>query len=583
MKKIKYILLAVCCALFMLKACDLDPGVELLTSLQEEDVATQYVYQRQRATSMYLDLPSGFMEIDGAMMASATDEAEHTIQSSNIHLFNQGSWNAFNNPDDAWAGLFRAIRNVNLFLRDSDNVDLEMYRLNPRADYQLIYAERKANLKNWKNEALFLRAYYYFELIKRYGGVPIIEEILVPGDDYLKYNRNTLEECIAYIIAGCDSAVANLPIAQTDGELGRASGAAALALKAKVLLYAASELWNDPSWAAGYTKPELISLPPGNRMERWQAAADAAKEVIDLGSAVVRIHPIYQDIFLAPESFRNREHIFVRRHGASNQFERTNYSVGFDFGNSGTTPSQNLVDAYDVKVSNSVAEPFDWNNPDHASDPYASTGPTARDPRLFYNIIVNNSEFKGRNMQIWEGGIDGKGTVQSTRTGYYLKKFVDPNLNLTLNNTSVKAWSLIRLADIYLMYAEALNEYAPGHADIARYVNFVRQRPPSVRMPRIPTGLDQDEVREFIRRERRVELAFEGHRFWDVRRWMIAPEVLGVPLRGIEITRESADPPEFKYNLITMEERVFEPRMYFYPIPQKELLLMPNWIQNPMW
>ncbi len=580
MKKNNYILAAFS-ALVIMTSCDLDPGVELLTSLQEEDVATRYDYQMRRLTSLYLGLPSGYMEIDGAMLASATDEAEHTIQNSNVQRFNQGSWNAVSNPDDAWSGLFNSVRNANLFLRDIDKVDLDMYRLNPRTDMQLIYQERIEEMERWKREARFLRAFYYFELIKRYGGVPLFEDVFAPGDDYGGINRNTLKECIEYIVSELDSVAPGLPVEYPAGDLGRASRGAALALKAKVLLYAASDLWNDPSWAGGYAEPELISLPPGDRMARWEAAADAARDVIDMGHH--RLHPVYPALFLAPESFRNREHILVRRHGASNQFERMNYSVGFDFGNSGTTPSQNLVDAHQVVVDPVTAVDFDWNNTNHAANPYADSGPTARDPRLFHNIVVNNSVFRGRNMEIWEGGIDGPPTAQSTRTGYYLKKFVDPDLNLHLNTTSVKAWPLIRLADVFLMYAEALNEYSPGHADIARYVNFVRQRMPSVRMPRIPDGLSQDEVREFIRRERRIELAFEGHRFWDVRRWMIAPETLGAPLRGMEITRTSADPPAFDYSTRIVEERVFEPRMYFYPIPQSELMLMPEWMQNPMW
>ena len=569
-------------ALLIITSCDLDPGVELLTQLQEEEMVTQYEYQRQRATSLYMGLPSGYMDIGGAMLASATDEAEHTIQNSSIQIFNEGSWNALQNPDNVWSGLYSSIRNVNLFLRDIDKINLDMYRLNPRLDAQLIYEERMAEIERWKYEARFLRAFYYFELIKRYGGVPIIENVLSPGDDYLGKPRNTLEECIDFVISDLDSAASVLPVEYSSGDLGRATKGASLALKAKVLLYAASDLWNDPSWAGGYPEPELISLPAGDRMERWKDAADAAKEVIDLGN-VYRIHPIYSDLFLAPENFRNREHILVRRHGPSNDFERMNYSVGFDFGNSGTTPSQNLVDAHDVIVSPLVAEPFDWNNPAHAANPYARTGPTARDPRLFYNIIINNSEFRGRNMEIWTGGRDGQPAAQATRTGYYLRKFVDPGLNLHINATSVKAWPIIRLADIFLMYAEALNEYSPGHADIERYVNNVRTRMPSVRMPRIPSGLNQDEVREFIRRERRVELAFEGHRFWDVRRWMIAPETLGAPLRGMEITLNPASPLAFDYSPFTVEERVFEPKMYFYPIPQSELLLMPEWIQNPMW
>ena len=196
------------------------------------------------------------------------------------------------------------------------------------------------------------------------------------------------------------------------------------------------------------------------------------------------------------------------------------------------------------------------------------------------NIITNNSVYKGRNVEIWEGGRDGKPIPLATRTGYYLKKYLDENINLLTNTVSVHSWSLIRLADVYLWYAEALNEYNPGHPDIKTYVDLVRQRP-GVNMPALPAGLTQSETRDAIRHERFVELAFEGHRFWDVRRWMQATTVFNSPLKGVEITQSA--PGTFDYSLIDVENRVFEPKMYFYPIPQQELLKMPEWKQNPLW
>ena len=190
-------------------------------------------------------------------------------------------------------------------------------------------------------------------------------------------------------------------------------------------------------------------------------------------------------------------------------------------GHSGNTPSGNLVDAYEVKVDDNTAVPFSWSDPDMASNPYATSGATARDPRLFANVIVNNSTYKNRTVELWTGGLDGAGKALASRTGYYLKKYVDENLNLLLGNTSVHTWDLIRLADVYLWYAEALNEYSPGNTDIATYVNLIRQRP-GVDMPPVSSGLSQDQMRQVIRHEREVELAFEGHRIWDLRRWMTA-------------------------------------------------------------
>ena len=547
---------------------------DISTAIDEELVNSVYSYSRSRLNALYTSLPSGFFEIDGAMMASASDEAEHTYQNSTVHFYNIGSWNPFVNPGDTWTTFFTAIRNVNLFLANVDDINLDMYRLDPRESQQLIYQQRLEEIEQWKYQARFLRAFYYFELIKRYGGVPLIENALEWGDDITNVKRNSLSECVKYIVDECDAAASKLYVVQPSAELGRATKGAALALKAKVLLYAASDLWNMPGWTGSYPDTELISLPAGDRSERWKAAADAAKTVIDLPGTGYALSNDYRNMFVRGDSYQNPEHIFVRRGGTSNSFEVANYPIGFDKGQSGTTPSQNLVDAYEV-IEGNTAVPFNWNNPAHTASPYSN-----RDPRLNMNIITNNSVYKGRNVEIWEGGRDGKPIPLATRTGYYLKKYLDENINLLTNTVSVHSWSLIRLADVYLWYAEALNEYNPSHPDIKTYVNRIRQRQ-GVNMPALPSGLTQEQMRSTIRHERFVELAFEGHRFWDARRWMIAPTVFNSPLNGVEIARTQSG--SFNYSKIKVEERSFQPKMYFYPIPQQELLKMPEWKQNPLW
>jgi hypothetical protein len=352
--------------------------------------------------------------------------------------------------------------------------------------------------------------------------------------------------------------------------LGRATKGAALALKSKTLLYAASDLFNDPSWTSGFDQPDLISLT-GDRNERWKAAADAAKAVIDLSEAGYSLHNNYRALFLG---FNFSEIIFSRRNESSNDFEKANYPVGYDLGNGGTTPSQNLIDAYEV-IEDGEAVPFNWNNPDHVNSPYSN-----RDPRLGMSVIWNNSNFKGRAVEIWDGGLDGPGIVNASRTGYYLKKYVTENLNLLQGNKSVKSWHIFRLADVYLMYAEALNEYDPGNGDIATYVNLVRQRS-GVNMPEISGGLSQSEMREKIRHERRVELAFEDQRRWDLRRWMEAAPALSAPLRGVDVDRVGED--QFAYSPMIVENRVFSNNMYLYPIPQGEILISNGIKQNPGW
>ena len=531
---------------------------------------------------VYAELREGFLEVDGAMLASATDEAEHTSEFSSVQNFNNGSWNAINNPNNVWGGFFTGIRKANVFLVSSDSVNLDQFRLDPSPSQQLVYTTRLAEIQRWKYEARFLRAMFYFELVKRYGGVPIITTPLSEAD-IPSLKRNTLEDCIKFITSECDSAANNLPVTYpVAADFGRATKGAAMALKARTLLYAASELFNNPSWAAGYQQPLLISLPAGDRAARWKAAADAAKAVIDLPGTGYALFNNYSTLF---RSFNNTEIIFTRRNGASNTFEIANLPVGFG-GRSGTTPSQDHVDAYEVKTSATTSEKFNWNNPAHAANPYATTGATARDPRLFTTVLVNNASFSIPGVvrspsvaEIYPGGRDGQPIPNATKTGYYLRKYVNETLNRATGQTAAHSWIYFRIAEMYLNYAEALNEYSPGHADIK--INYDRVRTRSgVAMPPLPAGLSQAEVRERIRNERRVEFAFEDHRAWDVRRWMIAPQTLGAPLRGVNVTQTGTT---FTYAPFVVEQRVFDPKMYMYPIPQGEVNIVTGLAQNPMW
>lgn len=575
--------------LLCLAACEkLDR--EIITDLNKDQIETIYANVGSLLNGVYAELPEGFSAIDGAMAASATDEAEHAIETSTVQSFNNGSWNAINNPNGVWGAHYRAIRKANIFLVSTDKINLDQVKLDPSPSQQLVYQTRLADIKRWKYEARFLRAFFYFELIKRYGGVPLLTEALTV-DDIASMKRNTLQECVQFISDECDSSAANLPANYTADlmntntnatNLGRVTKGAALALKARLLLYAASDLFNNPSWAGGFPEPLLISLPSGNRALRWQAAANAAKAVIDLPGTGYAMFNNYSTLF---RSFNNSEIIFTRRNAASNSFEIANFPIGFDRGQSGTGPSQDLVDAYEIKANATTSIKFDWSNPAHAATPYATTGPLARDPRLAMSIVVNNANFSTvsgvtRPVEIFTGGRDGKPTVNATKTGYYLRKYVNETLNLTTSQTAVHSWIYFRLPEMYLSYAEALNEYSPGHADIKVNYDRVRNRP-GVLMPPLPAGLSQAEVREKIRNERRVEFAFEDHRAWDVRRWMIASPALGSPLRGVNVNKTGAT--TFTYVPFVVENRVFQPKMYLYPIPQGDLNISSGLIQNPLW
>lgn len=560
-------LLGVALLLSLFAGCEdyLDPQV--ITYESYEQVTSSYNYTRQRLASVYSELQPGFTRIDGAMLASASDEAEHTLETSAIHQFNVGSWNAYSNPDDVWAQYYRGIYKANQFLVSADSVNLDVYKYD--SEQQEVYQNYLDEIKRWKYEARFLRALFYFELIKRYGGVPIITSAGSIDQDFSQVQRNTLEECIRFVHDECDSCANVLPARAALEDQGRATSGAALALKSRMMLYAASDLFNNPSWASGYSNAELISLS-GDRMARWQAAANAAKAVINLSAARYALSDEYGELY-GSDNFRDREIIFCDRAGNSNDFEIANFPIGFKLGNSGTTPSQNLVDAYEDITGLPITDPESVYDPE---DPYSN-----RDPRLKATILTNNSMFYNRPVECFDGGLDGPPIARATKTGYYLNKYVNQGLDLETGQTSVHSWILFRLAEIYLNYAEALNEYSPGNPDISAYVNEVRDR---AGMPGLPAGLSQGEMRDRIRHERRIELAFEEHRIWDLRRWMIAPEVLSAPLEGMQITYNPAD-TTYSYQKVMVENRVFKPEMYLYPIPQSEIAIATGLMQNPQW
>ena len=555
----------------VLSACSdyLDPTV--ITDYTDKYVLSNYDLTKDRVTGIYTRLRQGFYPVggstNGAMLASASDESEHTLETSPIQDFNIGSWNSYSNPDNVWGNYYRGIRMANQYIAsnatETVNLDRQKYDPNSTEAYEIFFAE----VTRWDYEVRYLRAYFYFELVKRYGGVPLLTEALPLDYDISTVTRSSLEDCINFIVSECETAAQNLPESYSDGDLGRATKGAALALKSRVLLYAASDLYNTASWAGGYSNEELISLPQGNREQRWRDAANAAKAVIDLNNPGYELANNYSAPFQG-DGFQNSEVIFTVRDGSSNNFEKNNISVGYDEGRSGTTPSQNLVDTYEMKDGSE----FDWNNPEHAQNPYAN-----RDDRLEQSIVFNDKSFKGRPIEVWDGGQDGFPVPEASRTGYYLQKYVNENLDLVTNKESVHSWIVFRLGEMYLNYAEALNEVDPGNPDITYYLNLLRQRGG---LPDLPASLSQNEAREKIRNERRVELAFEEHRIWDVRRWMTAPSALGSPLRGVNVQKQ--EDGSFTYQPVNIENRTFSDKMYFYPIPQGEVEVA-GLIQNPLW
>jgi hypothetical protein len=372
------------------------------------------------------------------------------------------------------------------------------------------------------------------------------------------FEKATIKEGVEYVAAQFDEAAADLPAANDDKwTLGRATKGAALALKSRILLYGASPLFENAA--------------------PWSGAATAAKTVMDLGS--YSLNNSYEGLFHTASS---NEAIFERVYtiGARHVcLEISNGANGYG-GWAGNSPMQNLVDDYEVKVNATTAVPFDWNNSAHASDPYAN-----RDPRFYASIYYNGATYRGRAVETFIPGgkdsKDGNDNWNSSKTGYYLRKFVDENL--PINNpwdvAGTQPWIYIRYAEILLNYAEAQNEASGPDATVYSAINKIRGR---AGMPDLPAGLAQDEMRDAIRHERRVELAFEEHRYYDVRRWKIAMDTENIPIYGITITKNGSN---LTYERkIALAGKQFQEKHYWLPIPRTEILSSNNVLeQSPLY
>ena len=518
-----------------------------------------YNRTKQYLTYAYSLLPEGLNRFSGgALLGAATDDACFAIESSNIQQFNNGSWNALSNPDNVWNRYFAGIAKCCTLLENSNHVNLDISRLDPAKRVE--YENNLKDIRMWRAEAHFLRAYFNFELLKRYGPIPIIKSTLDINKDYSDTPRPTMKEVVEFIANDCDMAADSLeltPWRNMNDAFGRATKGAALALKSRLLLYAASPLYVDFGDIDEANKPSDATL--------WKAAADAAKAVIDLNQ--YELASAYDDLF--KNDFQNKEYIFVRRYPSNSDFEKSNFPVSYG-GKGGTNPSQNLIDDYEMLDGTA----FDWSDPVKAAHPFEN-----RDERLLATVLMNGVLFKGKRVATYPGGADAMPNPNATKTGYYLRKFLNENVNIqTGGGSDGHVVPLFRLAEIYLNYAEALNEYDPTNPDIAVYLNKIRER---VSLPDVPSGLTQEQMRTLIHHERRVELAFEEHRFWDVRRWKVASSTLGAPVKGVKITQDDAG--NFTYSPVQVEQRVFQPKMYWYPIPQSEVLKLHHWEQNKGW
>ncbi len=468
--------------------------------------------------------------------ADMTDEAQCNSLGSTASLVNIGQYTAASNLfDHFWAypsnistGVYDNVRNCNLFLSHMNGMPLS--------------EEGKHQLKG---EVLFLRAYNYQFLYSIFGRFPIIDSVLTIGDD-LNKPRGSQADCVAFILKDLDSAAAILPEQYAAGtDLGRATKGAALGLECRLLL-------NEKRYADAATAAQAVMNIPG-----YQLFDD------------------YAGMFY-PENDDNSEVIFNKEYGGdlSGQihqmdiYENSSLFTGY-LGSPEDAPTQNIVDQYLM----TDGLPWDQSPLYDPAHPYAN-----RDPRFAASIIYDSCNWLGTTMDMQKGSATNPGTGGGTLTGYMLRKFLNPNYIFYGNNTNYQNCIILRLAEIYLDYAEC--ELQLGNAEEARkYVNKLRERA-SVNMPDIPAG---EMTWDVYVRERTVELAFEGERWADIRRWDMGPQLIGASIYGMTIQTVGG---VRTYTKSLLQKRVFDPKMYLFPIPLAELNKYPSGQvleQNPGW
>ncbi|HEY1009328.1 MAG TPA: RagB/SusD family nutrient uptake outer membrane protein [Daejeonella sp.] len=549
MKKIIYAF-ACMAAIAILAACSKeDINSEPVQYAQSDKIYGNSLNISQTVNRLYTFIPTGYNRLGGnSMVAAATDEAVQGPRNSEAELWGTGLWGTtpLTLRDDSFSESYAGIRATYVYSEEihPNIIDAVM----SKADRDIQYGQ-----------VLFIRALLNFELLKRYGGYPIVKSLL-KADDNLNIAKSSYDECVQYISALCDEATTLLPPTYATADFGRATKGAAMALKARLLLYAASPLNN----AAG-------------TVSKWQSAAAASATVINLKTYSLYTAGTGYDAFFSTLA-GNNEIIFLRNQVPTNTIERLNGPVSLVGGEGGTNPSLDLVNAYE-RIDGT---PFSWSNPTHAANPFIN-----RDPRFAKSILYNGVSWMGTTIETFDGGKDKIGT-KATRTGFYLRKFLVPSARWTAPiGTGNHSFPLFRYGEVLLNYAEAMNEAVgpdnPGTFGLTarQALAMIRTRAGLTANQSVPLANDQSKMRIAIRNERRIELAFEEHRHLDLRRWKTAEQVLNQPVSGLRIIRKADG--TFTYTPEVVEQRVFQAKMYLYPFPQSEIGRNSSLVQNTGW
>lgn len=574
-QNIKYLTICTFSILWLI-SCDDFLDKQPLTEVSEADVWADPALVNAFVNSRYNQVGVGWTE---SWQSSVVDETYLTwsrgcepitqgyVSPSDLGRMN-GAWWGWDNR--AWETVWANISNCNIFFARIEEV--------PFSDESV--------KKSLIGQVRFIRVLMYHDLISRWGAMPLITKAytLNDVDEIMQQERATYKDCVDFMVSELDIATSELPASFSGAEKGRATSVAALALKSRILLYAASDLMNIDvkSEYVGYTTPD---------QNRWQKAVDAASACIDAAlSNGYALYDRYEDdvktkyiqLFLEGG---NTEVLFDRQGSTSadgesiNTIDQTNGPNGYGCWG-GNTPLQEFVDAFDMEDGTA----FDWNNPAHNENPFAN-----RDKRLYATVLCDGDPWKERNVECYinadvngneltSGGRDSKygpDSWNTSLTGYNMRKFMDetyvPN---SWNVKTPKNWIWLRLGEQYLNLAEAY--YMTGNeAEARKALNVIRSR---AGMPEVTSS--GSELLEKIRNERRIELAFEEHRYFDVRRWKLGDKYLNKTVTGITVLRLPDGSKLYKPGKV-VEERKFFDHMNWLPIPKGEIDKNPKIIQNP--
>ncbi|MET0461575.1 MAG: RagB/SusD family nutrient uptake outer membrane protein [Chitinophagaceae bacterium] len=521
---------------------------------------------------------------------TSADDAEYSLSSATRPsvMFYQGTFSAANygsSPPatDFWQVPYRNIRRVNLLLSKLESTPLSAYM--------------KSRMKG---EAKCLRVWYYLQLMIVYGGVPNVGDKVYGIADFLDIPRQKFSDFVAYLTKELDEAAALLPtpnaafpVGYDALDYGRVTKGTAMGLKSRLLSYAASPLFNGGAIdAASAQQKELVSYPAYD-VAHWQAAAAAAEAVINSGyySLIVNNTQPGLGFYQTFLTRTNPENIFVVTRPNNKDFEAY-YLPPSRSGQNYSRPTQNLVDAFPMISGKAITDPTSGYDP---QNPYVN-----RDPRFRYSIMFNGSRYAANdNTQnfVWTytgTGQTGDAFSSGGNTGYFTRKMCDSTVTNSIGASPARNWPIMRYAEILLNYAEAINE--AGQTSLA-YPKLAQLReragiePGADNLYGMKAGMTKEEMRTFIQNERRIELAFEDHRWHDIRRWKIAMTLYNGGPRGFNRVMHpflvsGTTPATYKFNYVienNIREHVFRPEMYLLPIQDAEIRKMPAMLQNPGW